>query len=256
MKILHISDIHYRSSYDGGNIYEDMLANMSFSPFLRLQKIINAVVENNDIDVIAITGDLCDDGTAEDYKTVKDYLNSLNIPVVVTLGNHDDKKLFYRGWFQKDIDCPYMKKTEINGYSFLSFDNSEYGKANGYLDEDRLNWLKENLSSNAIVLMHHQFEDEPGIPKLEGGEQLLDVLKENPPITVLNGHTHWVKQMVLEGIPVFTAPSMCFRAINKEDGSIIFSESEGYCIYELLENKLTVLKQFEQAYEEISVWKF
>lgn len=255
MKILHISDIHYRSTYTGGNLYEDMLMGMS-SPFLRLQSMMDQVLSKFKIDLIVVTGDLCDDGTDQDYKTLKKYMDSLNIPTIVTLGNHDDKKAFYKGWLNQESNEPYMDKFEIDGYSFLSFDNSAYGEAEGCVNEERLMWLKENVSKNTIVLTHHQFQDEPGIPKLKDGEKLLNVLKQKPPIAVLNGHTHWIKQMVLENIPVFTAPSLCFRAINEDDGSIVFSEAEGYCVYSLEDEKLTVLEAKEKEHQQLSVWKF
>lgn len=255
MKILHISDIHYRSEYNGGNLYEDMLMGMS-SPFMHLKEIVKKALDKFDIDLIVITGDLCDNGSVDDYKTLKNYFDSLNIPTIVTLGNHDNKNKFYKGWLNNDSNLPYMNKLELNGYTFLSFDDSEYGKNNGSITDNKLNWLKNNLNDKTIVLMHHQFQEEIGIPKLADGEKILDILKQKPPIAVLNGHTHWIKQMSFDGILVLTAPSICFRAVNEEDGSVIFSESEGYCVYSLENNKLTVLDSFEQSHQQLSIWKF
>lgn len=255
MKVLHISDIHYRKQYTGGNLYEDMLEKMD-SGLPRAQKIIDTLKDR--VDVLVITGDICDEGTPQDYRTVKLCLDSTGIPYVVCLGNHDCKKAFYAGWYGVDTDVPYMQVQVLQDIPFISFDNSQDGKPDGYIDEERLQWVTDTLQKypGSVVLQHHQFEDLPGIPALENGDKLKRVLIENTPLAVLTGHTHWYAHGTLEGIPYFTAPSISFRAVNKEDGSVIFSQSEGYAMYEITKESVKELMHSEHQDKPLAVWKF
>ena len=245
MRILHISDIHYRKSFSNNNIYESILANMD-SSLSKLDKLLSSL---NNIDCICITGDLCDDGTSSDYKVLRDYLDSLNIPYFVCLGNHDDKKDFYKGFYDIDFDGPYLKDEEFNGIHIISFDNSQYGYPNGYLDEARMNWLKDKINNTCIVLMHHQLYDLPGIPKISDSEKLKKILDDSNVIAVLNGHTHWYKQ---EG-KYYTAPSISFRAKNEEE-SVDFHDCFGYCLYDVDRNKISLVKYEESQSKLIGKW--
>ena len=255
MRVLHISDIHYRKSYTTKNPYEDMLSSMD-SSFTRLQNVVTSVLERFAIEAIVITGDLCDDGGAEDYAFLKSYFDTLGVPVYVCLGNHDRKDNFYRGWYGHVCDKPYLRVHE-NQMTWICFDNSEYGYPNGYLDQRRLSWLAQQLKchKNCIVLMHHQFEDLQGIPGLEQRDALCKVLFENPPVAIFNGHTHWIRSGKVGQIPYFTAPSMSFRAVNEVDGSVVFSQSHGYCIYDAKKNGVHLIVEEEVQEKQLAVWR-
>lgn len=254
MNILHISDIHYRNTYPGGNFYEDMLHDMS-SPFFRMKELISSLLEKYSIDVICVTGDICDNGKKEDYQVLKEYFNTLSVPVFIVLGNHDNKVSFHEAFDNNNSDEPYLKVNALNGYRFISFDNSKFEYSNGYMDEERLDWLKKNINEKSIVLMHHQFEDVPGIPKMENSEGLKKVLIDSKPIAILNGHTHWCKKTYLEDIPIFTAPSVSFHATNEEDGSVIFYESIGYQIYTLNDNVIEVVESKETQGKQLALFQ-
>ena len=256
MNVLHISDIHYRSVYQNTNPYEEMLSHMD-SSFERLKTVITDVMAVSSIDLIVISGDICDEGSANEYALLRKYFDSLSVPVLVTIGNHDMRPAFYEGWLKEKKDEPYLETMKTGKITWISFDNSLHGKPRGYVDEERMSWLRKNLeeSDNCVVVMHHQFPDLPGIPGMEGGNKIRKVLAEHKPLAVLNGHTHWIKDEVLDGIPYFTAPSISFRAVNEEDGTIIFSQSCGYRIYSVNENGIYPLKQNEKQGKELAVWK-
>lgn len=255
MRVLHLSDIHYRKSYSTKNPYEEMLSSMD-SSFTRLQSVVSCAMAQAHLDLIVVTGDLCDDGSVEDYAFLKSYFDTLGIPVYVCLGNHDIHENFYLGWCKEEKDGPYLRVFE-NQMTWICFDNAKHGYANGFVDEMRLSWLSNQLKNhaNCIVLMHHQFEDLVGIPGLENRAQLQDVLMQDPPIAILNGHTHWAKSGKVGTIPYFTAPSVSFRAVNEPDGRIVFSQSQGYCIYNVNENGVFLEKQDEIASKELAVWR-
>lgn len=256
MNVLHISDIHYRFVYQNTNPYEVMLSHMD-SSFERLKTVITDVMTVSSIDLIVISGDICDEGSADDYALLRKYFDSLSVPVLVTLGNHDIRPAFYEGWFQEKKDEPYLEVMKTGEITWISFDNSLHGKPCGYVDEERLSWLRKQLkeNNNCIVIMHHQFPDLPGIPGMEGGEKVRKVLGEHKPVAVLNGHTHWISNEVIDGVSYFTAPSISFRAVNEDDGSIIFSQSCGYRVYSVSADGVKPLRECEKQGKELALWK-
>ncbi len=247
MRILHISDIHYRQQFSNLNTYESILSNMDSC----LSKLDVLLSEVKNIDCIVITGDLCDDGSSNDYLTLKNYLDSIKIPYFVTLGNHDNKQEFYRAWFNKEDNGSYLSVSNFMGINFLSFDNSEYGYPDGYIDKDRLCWLNNVTSSNSncLVLMHHQLHDMPGIPGLADRDELLKILNNKNIIAVLNGHTHWYKH----NDKFFTAPSISFRAKN-EDGKVVFYDCFGYCLYDLDDNSIRLIEEKDVENKLLGSW--
>lgn len=244
MRVLHISDIHYRSKYNLANPYEKMLSLMDST----LNKITNIVSQLQNIDLIVITGDICDAGSVEDYEHVKETLDQYHIPYVLSLGNHDDKIAFFKAFHLNENSDSYLNVYTTNNISFISFDNSAYNVSNGYLDETRLNWLDSMLKehSNNIVLMHHQFENVPGIPGLNNGSKLKDILTQNHPLAILNGHTHWLKEQYLNSIPYYTAPSLSFHAVNTKEGSVDFSQCSGYILYEIEQTSIRIIEKSEK----------
>lgn len=256
MNVLHISDIHYRSAYQKTNPYEEMLSHMD-SSLERLKAVITDVMAVSSIDLIVISGDICDEGSANDYALLKKYFDSLSVPVLVTIGNHDIRPAFYEGWLGEKKDEPYLTVMKTDDLTWISFDNSLHGKPCGYVDEERLVWLKKQLdeNENCIVVMHHQFPDLPGIPGMDGSQKIRKVLEEHKPLAVLNGHTHWIKDEVLDGIPYFTAPSISFRAVNEKDGSVVFSQSSGYRIYSVSNDGVKPLQECEKQGKELALWK-
>lgn len=246
MRILHISDVHYRQNFSNINTYESILSNMDSS----LSKLNTLLNEVKDIDCIVITGDLCDDGTSNDYLTLKRLLDDTNIPYFVCLGNHDNKQEFYKGWFNKDDNRPYLSISNFNGLNIISFDNSEYGHPNGYVDDNRLAWLNNVVSnsSNCLVLMHHQAYDMPGIPGLKDDE-LSRILNNRNVLCVLNGHTHWYK----EDDKFYTAPSISFRAKN-EDGEVVFYDCFGYCLYEVSNDSIKLIEEKDKENKLLGSW--
>ncbi len=256
MKVLHISDLHYRKKFEGGNPYEDMLSSMD-SSFKRLKIMLEQVLLQNLIDLIVISGDICDEGSAEDYATIKEYFDSLRVPCIVCLGNHDIRENFYEGWFNEKDKGPYLSEYEANGIHFISFDNSKHGMADGIVEDSRLQWLDEKLQKlePAIVIMHHQFDAKPGIPSLTGKEKLISLLKQRKVLGVLNGHTHWACHQKIDEIQTLTAPSVSFRAINTKEGSVIFYQSQGYVIYDVTPEKISVVETYEEQGKVLAEWK-
>lgn len=66
--------------------------------------------EKAQLDGVLISGDLTENGTADDYRNLRRELERRfpGIPLLVTLGNHDEKSAFREGWLGQAAfpSCP------------------------------------------------------------------------------------------------------------------------------------------------------
>lgn len=103
MVFLHLSDIHFLIKYiKEKDEYNSIFNNMT-NPIVQIEKVLKKINKDS-LGFIIITGDLVEGGKSEDYKVLKENLDSLfgDIPYIVTLGNHDNKRAFYKGWLNED----------------------------------------------------------------------------------------------------------------------------------------------------------
>ena len=102
MKILHISDIHYRKTYEPSESgYKAVLYRMQ-SPLEPLSYCLSrALSEHPNPDCLLISGDLTEDGCASDYAELRAFIESQvgNIPVIVPWATTTTKNRSMRaGW--------------------------------------------------------------------------------------------------------------------------------------------------------------
>lgn len=241
MIFLHLSDIHFLREYikekDG---YNSIFNNMT-NPIIQIKKALEKI-DKDTLDFIIITGDLVESGDSEDYKILKENLDALfgNIPYIVTLGNHDNKKEFYKGWFNEELkDDPYNTTMEIENLKIISFDNSEYHNDNGTITLDRCNWLREELKKDLykdviLMLHHHLLKDQFNLPSVSFDKDFEDIVNESSIIGIFSGHTHHPFKGIFAGKPYFTAGSLSFVGYDEEDGKVRFEEATkcNLCRYE------------------------
>lgn len=249
MNFLHISDIHYRKSYPGGSGgYEKMLTQMK-DPLIFLRESVLEALREQPIDAVLVTGDLTEDGSVEDYRTLRETLRDLvgERPVIITPGNHDSKKKLRMGWLgmseeeaERAGESPYHVVEELEEAVVVSFDSSVQGCPDGCADNARLSWLEQALleakkTGKPVILMtHHQLVDQlPGVPPIPQKEEIMEILRETRPAAVICGHTHHHYVGRVAQIPYYIADSMSFRGENLEIGGVSFEEGYGYSVYRL-----------------------
>ena len=141
MKLLHISDLHYRTNYDTGSessSYQSALQRM-MPPLCKLDDCLEKLGEDTvkTLDGVLISGDLCDGGSSADYEALRIGLETRfsEIPLIITLGNHDDSTAFREGWLGEAPDsAPWHSITRIGDLSIIAFDNSDSNHSrNGYM---------------------------------------------------------------------------------------------------------------------------
>jgi 3',5'-cyclic-AMP phosphodiesterase len=111
-------------------------------------------------DIVVISGDLVDGGTAEEYAHLLELLAPLTIPLLVTPGNHDSREpmraAFPAQAFERDAALNQIRR--VKGCDIVLLDSSVPGKPHGELDGATLAWLERQLAGGdvpALLFLHH-----------------------------------------------------------------------------------------------------
>lgn len=155
-------------------------------------------------DLVLLTGDLADDGRAQDYALLRQLLAPLPMPLYLLAGNHDQRaalrSAFTGARFGYLGQCGEFLQyaLDLGPLRLLVLDTVVPGQCGGRLCARRLAWLAERLAQDArpvIIAMHHPpfasgiaHMDAVG---LEGADALERLLRQHPQVErLLCGHLH------------------------------------------------------------------
>ena len=212
MILAQITDPHVRS--DGA------LAGKVDTVRMLAQGIAHVIALEPRPDVVLMTGDLVDRGTESEYRVLRDILTTLDIPLYMIPGNHDDRDAL-RSVFS---DLAYL----FQGGPFINYSVEEFplrlvaldtvapGRGSGSLCEARLAWLDarlaEDTSRPTVIIMHHP-PFETGIGHMDAvglsdKEALAEVVARYSNVErILCGHVHRPIYVRFAGTIASTAPS-------------------------------------------------
>lgn len=191
MRIALLSDIHMPC--DGKPIWDTDVKEHLYSCVEKLKKTPN-------VDIIIITGDLSNDGSASSYKLVDNAFCEINTPIFCCPGNHDNIQNL-----QNTLQhIKYIKNIKYNNWHFIFLNsvipdefNPNVNKARGYLNEDDLNNLEKMLlqeSCNTVIVMHHPAIEPNGWLNrrlLENRREFVKMVSKHQHVKmVLMGHSH------------------------------------------------------------------
>ena len=186
---------------------------------LTLEQIIAAINTDADRpDLILATGDLVHDPLPAVYERLRGILQQANYPVFCLAGNHDDPELM-----QNMLNSGRLSTVKIivcGNWRLLLLNTMIMGSERGYINEAELEFLEEQLQSNAsehaLIALHHPPVD-VGSPwmdamKISNGGEFLAIIKRMPQVRcVLWGHIHQEFRSQLEQIQLIGSPSTCMQ---------------------------------------------
>ena len=212
MLIAQLSDIHVRPR---GRLYKDVVdSNRQFS-----EAIAHLQALDRQPDLVLITGDLVDEGLADEYACLRELLTELTLPCRVIPGNHDSRE----GLRAALSDHSYLPAQGPMHYCLdgqalriVALDTSVPGRHHGALDAQGLAWLRSTLLADRVtptlLLMHHP-PFLSGIPYLDqyrypDTEPLAEILRSVSNVeAVLCGHVHRTMIRRWAGTVVACCPS-------------------------------------------------
>ncbi len=195
--VAHVSDTHV------GNDQQD--------PTARLALVMDHLLALDPRpDLLVVTGDVADHGTAEEYAAARAWLDRWPGPLAVCPGNHDVRDAFVDG-----LGIEARSVVEVSGHRFLMLDSLVDAVDGVRVDEGRLGdaqlaWLDQALGADdapAFVCLHHP-PVTIGIDlmdpiRLVDGDDLAAVIDHHPHVVaVLVGHAHTMGTTTYAGRPL------------------------------------------------------
>ncbi|HMN93816.1 MAG TPA: phosphodiesterase [Hydrogenophaga sp.] len=172
---------------------------------------------------VLVTGDLVDAGTPQHYAHLRELLSSLEVPVWLMPGNHDDREALRaafpeHSWLCNDNGAGFIQYTvDLPGLRLVTLDTVVPGAGHGALCRHRLDWLDRTLAqaplTPTLVAMHHPpFDTHIGhmdaMGLLEGCAAFTDLVGRHRQVErIVCGHIHRSVQRRLAHTVALTIPS-------------------------------------------------
>ncbi|WP_433788489.1 metallophosphoesterase family protein [Actinoplanes sp. CA-252034] len=224
-RVLHLSDPHLTGSgydedgVDAAGALDRILYDARFVP---------------DIDVVLVTGDIADDGSAEGCAAVLQRVGAFarerGVPHVYTTGNHDAREPFAKVFGSAHLGPDGVDLgeggpdraavSEVGGLRIITLDSLVPGSVHGIVSDEQLTWLDGLLSrpaaAGSVVALHHPpiaIGTSPSMANvnLRDAGRLAEVLAGSDVLAVLCGHYHSQVSGFLSGIPVWVTPGVVTR---------------------------------------------
>ena len=172
--------------------------------------------------LVALAGDLSDDGLVEDYEFLAEALEGFSLPWAATLGNHDNRDAFLQifpdlagpgGFVQSVHDLGPVRVVLLDTLEQRPPERTgsgRWGQAAGRLCDQRLDWLDAVLRGHGgpVVLVQHHPVWPVGIKMdryaLEDPERLVQRLGSHDVRQVIAGHIHMPTTVTRQGLTCTT----------------------------------------------------
>src|SRR4051794_22246284 len=154
--IAHLSDPHLLAG--------DRLLAGHIDTAAQLRKALARIeVSSESIDALVISGDLTDTGDPAAYdllrQIVEPVVARLRCALVLTGGNHDERRPLARALHGKDTDEPQDTVTHVRGLRIIAVDSAVPGHHHGGFSDAQYAWLTDELAEAAehgtILVIHH-----------------------------------------------------------------------------------------------------
>ena len=236
-------------------------------------KLAAAVAYLNDradrIDAVVATGDLTNDGTADQYRLLRELLEPLRIPLYLVPGNHDEADEFRRAFADEPwlpLVGPVDYVVDAHDVRLVGIDTTEPGRHDGVFHQSQAAWLDEVLCTRpdapTLVFCHHPpfftglwlFD----AIRLTGAELLRDVVARHPQVRqVVSGHVHRPVSTTWGSTALTTSPSTTHQSrcdLHPDDGAGIVDETPMLQLHQFTgEGFITHSTPFEAAANTIEI---
>lgn len=194
-----------------------------FFPFENCKAVVSRLIQDPP-DGVIVTGDLARlEGFPGDYAVLKSLLLPLfdrQIPVGMTLGNHDDRDHFLNAFQQHPGSRPsvqgkFVVIIEQPPVRFVLLDSLMFvNKTPGWIGKAQREWLRlylrEASSMPTLIFFHHSLRDVDG--DLLDWERVFPILYTNQQVkAVLYGHSHEYKHEERFGMHLINLPAVGYN---------------------------------------------
>lgn len=207
MRILQITDIHINKLFELTN-QVNVIANFS--------AVLDSGMEYKP-DLVVLTGDLGHNDLQIDvYQWIKEQLQGRGVPFRVIGGNHDNASMLVDVF--GDVQGTKLYFTyRVGNFKILFLDT-----IHGQVDDEQLEWLKEEIKEDITAIFMHYPPFLSGIPHMDTKYAMqqrtsfLDVLfGVNQRFRIFTGHYHTERVIEYENVSVYITPSTFVQISDK-----------------------------------------
>jgi Icc protein len=182
-----------------------------------LQRVLDHIMASDwPADIVAVTGDLIQDDSAEAYERFCDQFSQLGLPIHCIPGNHDIRELMRRA-----LDRPsfhYCESVRIGGWTIVGIDSCLAGTAAGEVSPEEMDRLgrvlEESEDDHVLVCLHHpplpvgsKWLDSVG---LQNADTFLEFIGQHGQVrSAIFGHVHQPLDETVNGVRIIGTPSTC-----------------------------------------------
>ncbi|HTJ92871.1 MAG TPA: phosphodiesterase [Pararobbsia sp.] len=243
MRLAQISDLHVRPA--GQLAYDAVDTNALLSTAIDR---LNAL--GDQIDAVLATGDLVDEGRPDEYANLRTYLDRLNKPYYLMVGNHDlrapIRDAFRDHGYLRDAGAFIQYAIDLGPVRLIALDTLVEGESGGRLCNVRLAWLRSALAQArnqpVVIALHHPPFD-TGLGQMDSicldhdsATELEQLVRAYPNVErLLAGHVHRSMIRRFGGTIAVTCSSTAHQLTLdlRDDGGLAFvMEPPGFAIHD------------------------
>ncbi len=202
-------------------------------------------INNNDTELVILSGDLTDEGSDEQLKNVKSILDHIKKPLYVVPGNHENNwsqsacKTIFDIWGNDRfvVETENLVITGINCGPYMKM-------GDGHVKHEDLMWLDKTLSERVkggkkvLSVCHYALNKD-----LDSYREYVGILRKYPVVAHLNGHYHNFKKYRVENIEVLHCRSLEMGKQNPNFGyTIVDVTRDSVKLYDKVLNNPAELK--------------
>ncbi len=203
-------------------------------------------------DFILASGDLTDHGDASSYAWLAERLESLGAPVIMTLGNHDDRAAWHSVFaaHPNAPDGPVDQEATLAGLQIIALDSSVAGKVSGALTDAQLQAAAQKMAAEAdlpkLITLHHppclRFDPDRVWASLDidSSRRLAALIADHTVLGVFVGHIHMNRVMQWHGVPVIVSQGLQSSADPVRSEGLLAHEGAGFAICDVIDGTLQV----------------
>ena len=247
IKSLAISALLLLTSLGGNAERITLLSDIHVNPGNHREQMLREVIDdinNNDTELVILSGDLTDEGSDEQLSNVKSILDNIKKPLFVLPGNHENNwsqsacKTFFDIWGNDRF------VTETENLIIVGINCGPYMKmGDGHVKHEDLLWLDKTLSERVkkgkkvISVCHYALNAD-----LDSYREYVEILKKYPVVAHLNGHYHQYKKYRVENIEVLHCRSMEMGKKPDFGYSIVDVTTDSVKVFNKVKNESAELK--------------
>lgn len=215
LRIVQVSDCHLPA--DPATLYRGHNADRNLSSLL-------PAIRRWQPDLLLLSGDVSEDGSAPSYGRVSARLSSVGAPVLALPGNHDDAAVMRRYFPWGPWQGPYVHRAR--NWQLLLLDSTEPGRIEGSLPADRLDQLDQCLRRDpdrmTLLALHHQPVpvNSPWIDRysLEDAAAFWNLVDRHPQVRCVTwGHVHQDFHGRRGDVELLSSPSSAANGLPERD---------------------------------------